>query len=356
MTNSVRPSEDLKESDPRWKAVVERDSRADEVFYYSVSTTGIYCKPSCSARLPRRENVVFHSSHQDAERAGYRPCKRCKPDQAPKALRQVEQVETLCRLIESSEEEPTLAELAARIGASGSHTQRMFKRVTGVTPKQYATEQRRQRVRDALRAAPSVTGAIYASGYGSPARFYDSAKEVLGMKPKAFRSGGAGEKIYFAIADTSLGSVLVAATELGICAILLGDDPQGVLDDLASRFPSAVLTGARPDFDELVAKVVALVERPAAHVELPLDIRGTVFQQRVWSALQEIPAGQTTSYADLAARVGAPKGARAVAGACSANPLAVAVPCHRVVRRDGGLSGYRWGVERKRQLLDRERE
>jgi AraC family transcriptional regulator of adaptative response/methylated-DNA-[protein]-cysteine methyltransferase len=230
----------------------------------------------------------------------------------------------------------------------------MFKRVVGLTPKEYAAEHRRQKVRETLGRSSSVTEAIFSSGYGSPARFYDSAKEVLGMTPQVYRLGGADETIHFAIAESSLGGVLVAATEVGVCAILLGDDPQELIDDLVRRFPAATLAGARSDFDDLVARVVSLVERPSLNVELPLDIRGTIFQQRVWKALRAIPLGATISYSELAERIGSPTAARAVAGACAANPLAVVVPCHRVVRRDGGLSGYRWGVEKKRELLKRE--
>lgn len=341
--------------DSRWQAVVERDTTADGSFYFSVSTTGIYCRPSCSARLPRRENVDFHPSPEHAEQAGYRACKRCRPNEVSRAEREATQVQLLCRLIDSSDGQPSLEKLAEAIGASSSHTYRVFKRIAGVTPKQYAAEKRRQRVGSVLRCSSSVTEAIYASGFGSPARFYDSAKNALGMSPQIYRSGGSGERIHFAIAESSLGALLVAATERGICAILMGDEPQTLIDDLEARFSGATLTGARPQFDSLVATVVGLVEHPEENLSLSLDIRGTVFQQRVWSALRKIPSGQTLSYAELAARIGSPKSVRAVARACSANPLAIAVPCHRIVRRDGGLSGYRWGVERKRELLERER-
>jgi AraC family transcriptional regulator of adaptative response/methylated-DNA-[protein]-cysteine methyltransferase len=344
------------ESDPRWKAVMERDSNSDGLFYYSVATTGIYCNPSCSARQPRPENVKFHLSQKEAQQAGYRPCKRCKPEAPIAAVRWAVEVERLCRFIELSNEEPSLEQLAHSIGASPSHTQRTFKRVIGVTPKEYAAEHRRQKVRSALVQSSSVTEAIYASGYRSSARFYDSAKKVLGMHPQVYRSRGKDETIHFAIAESSLGGVLVAATEAGVCAILLGDDPQELIDDLARRFSAATLTGAHPGFDDWVAKVVGLVECPSLHVELPLDIRGTAFQHKVWKALIQIPSGKTTSYSELASCIGSPTAARAVAGACAANPLAVVVPCHRVVRRDGGISGYRWGVEKKRELLRRERE
>lgn len=341
--------------DPRYRAIVERDRELDGTFYYSVRTTGIYCKPSCASRRPLPQNVEFHRSPQDAERGGYRACKRCKPNEASESDVQASQVEKLCRLIETSDDEPKLEHLARSIGASPSYTQRLFKSAVGITPKKYAEEQRRKRVRETLQTSQSITEAIYASGYGSPARFYSSAKDALGMQPHIYREGGTNEVIRFAIAESSLGPVLVAATKRGICCILLDDDPQFLIDELARRFPSATLTGALPDFDELVAKVVALVQRPAGPFDLPLDIRGTAFQQRVWQALLQIPAGQTANYAEIATRIGQPTAARAVAGACAANHLAVAVPCHRVVRHDGGISGYRWGVERKRKLLERER-
>lgn len=342
--------------DPRYRAISERDGRSNGTFYYSVRTTGIYCKPSCASRLPLPKNVEFHRSPHDAEQAGYRACKRCKPNEASEVSGRASQIEELCRLIETSEEEPNLKQLAQSIGASPSFTQRLFKSIVGITPKKYAEEHRRQRVRETLQTSRSITDAIYASGYGSPARFYSSAKDALGMQPHIYRKGGTDEVIRFAIAESSLGPVLVAATEQGLCSILMDDDPQVLIDELARRFPAATLAGALPDFDALVAKVVTQVQHPAGPFDLPLDIRGTAFQQRVWQALLQIPAGKTANYAEIAKRIGQPTAARAVAGACAANHLAVVVPCHRVVRRDGGISGYRWGVERKRLLLERERE
>jgi AraC family transcriptional regulator of adaptative response/methylated-DNA-[protein]-cysteine methyltransferase len=342
------------QDDPRWAAVRARDGRADDTFFYSVKTTGVYCRPSCAARLARPENVAFHATAADAERAGFRPCKRCKPDQPPAAERQATQVAALCRLIENSDDVPTLEELASHAGLSVFHTHRLFKAVTGVTPKAYAAAHRASRVRRGLEASSTVTEAIYGAGYNSSARFYEKSNELLGMTPTKYRSGGAESRIRFAIGECSLGSILVAATERGVCAILLGDDPEALAHDLERRFPRAELIGADAGFEALVANVVGLVEKPWAATKLPLDIRGTAFQQRVWQALSKIPAGKTMTYAELADAIGAPRAVRAVAQACASNALAVAIPCHRVVRADGNLAGYRWGVERKRTLLARE--
>jgi AraC family transcriptional regulator of adaptative response/methylated-DNA-[protein]-cysteine methyltransferase len=338
----------------RWAAVQRRDKDADGAFYYSVRSTGVYCRPSCAARPALRANVRFHDSCLEAEQAGFRACLRCKPDQPPLAARHALVVAQACRLIDQSEEQPTLDQLAAACGMSRFHFHRIFKTHTGITPKAYAAAQRAERVKQGLARAPTVTEAIYAAGFNSSGRFYATSTEVLGMTPKKFRAGGSGTSIRFAIGACSLGAILVAATDKGICAILMGDDPELLARDLQDRFPNAELRGAEADFEQTVAKVVGLVEAPAIGLDLPLDVRGTAFQQRVWQALREIPAGATVSYAELAARVGLPTGARAIAGACAANPIAVAIPCHRVVRNDGAISGYRWGVERKHALLERE--
>ncbi|MFL6657232.1 MAG: bifunctional DNA-binding transcriptional regulator/O6-methylguanine-DNA methyltransferase Ada [Massilia sp.] len=340
----------------RWAAVQRRDRDADGVFYYSVKSTGVYCRPSCAARPALRANVAFHASCEAAEQAGFRACLRCKPDQPPLTERHALVVARACRLIDASDDMPDLDSLAEASGMSRFHFHRIFKSHTGITPKAYATAQRAARVTGGLADAASVTEAIYAAGYNSSGRFYADAAGRLGMSPSAWRAGGRGAVIRFAIGACSLGAILVAATDKGICAILMGDDPGQLARDLQDRFPAAELHGALPEFEATVAKVVALVERPALGLDLPLDVRGTAFQQRVWEALRAIPSGATVSYAELAERVGLASGARAVAGACAANPVAVAIPCHRVVRNDGALSGYRWGVERKRTLLERERE
>lgn len=342
------------EGDARWAAVVARSASADGTFFYSVRTTGVYCRPSCGARLPRPENVRFHPTREDAERAGFRPCKRCRPDHPSLSERHAATVTEICRLIETSPRQPALEEMAARAGMSPFHFHRVFKAVTGLTPRAYAAAHRGERVRRELGKAPSVTAAIYDSGYGSNGRFYGESKRVLGMTPTEFRAGGANAEIRFAIGECSLGSILVARSGRGVCAILLGDDPDALARDLQDRFPRATLIGGDADFENLVARVVGLVEAPRLGHDLPLDVRGTAFQQRVWRALREIPPGSTASYREIAERIGSHAAVRAVAHACAMNPLAVAIPCHRVVRSDGGLAGYRWGVERKRALLQRE--
>jgi AraC family transcriptional regulator of adaptative response/methylated-DNA-[protein]-cysteine methyltransferase len=342
------------EKDPRWAAVVARSKAADGTFFFSVKTTGVYCRPSCAARQARPEHVRFHATREEAERAGFRPCKRCKPDQAALQEQHTAKVTEACRLIEASPAVPTLEELARTAGLSPFHFHRVFKAVTGVTPREYAAAHRGERVRKELARTRTVTAAIYESGYNSSARFYGESQQVLGMTPTVYRAGGVNADIRFAVGECSLGSILVAKSELGVCAIMLGDDPDALARNLQDRFPQATLIGNDPEFEQLVAKVVGLVESPGVGLDLPLDVQGTAFQQRVWQALQEIPAGSTLSYTELARRIGAPKSVRAVAQACGSNPLAVAIPCHRVVRHDGGLSGYRWGVERKRALLQRE--
>jgi AraC family transcriptional regulator, regulatory protein of adaptative response / methylated-DNA-[protein]-cysteine methyltransferase len=342
------------EGDPRWASVVARDPKADGTFYYSVKSTGVYCRPSCAARLARPENVSFHTTWEDAEKAGLRPCKRCKPNQASLVKQYAAKVTKACRLIEESEKAPSLEELANHAGMSTYHFHRVFKTVAGLTPRGYAVAHRAKRVRNELAHAGTVTEAIYDAGYSSNGRFYETSNKVLGMTPSNYRAGGTNTEIRFAMGECSLGSILVAQSERGVCAILLGDDSDELVRDLQDRFPRANLIGGDAEFERLVSKVVGFVEAPALGLDLPLDIRGTAFQQRVWQALREIPAGSTASYADIANRIGSPNSVRAVAQACAENALAVAIPCHRVVRNDGALSGYRWGVNRKRALLKRE--
>ena len=342
------------EQDPRWAALAARSVAADGTFFYSVRTTGVYCRPSCGARLPRPENVRFHATREEAEGAGFRPCKRCRPDRASLAEQHAATVTEICRLIETSSRVPALDALAARAGMSPFHFHRVFKGVTGLTPRAYAAAHRGERVRRELGKAPTVTAAIYDSGYSSNGRFYGESEQMLGMTPTEYRAGGARAEIRFAVGECSLGSILVARSERGVCAIFLGDDPDALTRELQDRFPRATLIGADPAFEDVVAKVVGLIEAPGTGVDLPLDVRGTAFQQRVWRALREIPAGSTASYREIARRIGAPRAVRAVAHACAVNPVAIAIPCHRVVRSDGGLAGYRWGVERKRELLERE--
>jgi len=348
------------DDEARWDAVRARVAGADGRFWYSVRSTGVYCRPSCPSRTPHRANVAFHASCQDAEAAGFRPCLRCRPLDPPLAERQAKAVAQACRLIDAAvdagDAAPGLAALAEACGMSRFHFHRVFKAQAGITPKAYFDARRAARLPQALKDAASVTAAAYDAGFQSSGRFYAASPGLLGMEPRRWRAGGDGETIRFAVGQCSLGALLVAATAKGICCILLGDDPDALVRDLQDRFPKAELLGAEPGFERSVAQVVGFVEAPRLGLDLPLDVRGTAFQQRVWQALRQIPAGQTVGYAELAARLGMPQGARAVAGACAANPVAVAIPCHRVVRNDGAISGYRWGVERKRSLLAREAE
>ncbi len=337
-----------------WEAVRRRDPAYDGRFFVAVRTTGVYCRPSCKSRPAKPENVLFFSTAEAAEQAGYRACKRCRPDRLGATDPQVEAVRRACERIASAEEAPSLAALAAEAGLSPFHFHRVFKKVTGVTPKDYAAAERARRAAEKLQTAATVTEAIYDAGFNSSSRFYETAMARLGMTPTVARRGGQGAVIRFAVGEASLGSVLVAATDKGVCAIMLGDEPGALVRELQDRFPRARLVGGDKNFERTVAAVVGLVEAPGQNFDLPLDIRGTVFQQKVWQALRAIPAGATATYAEIAQAVGHPKAVRAVAQACGANPLAVAIPCHRVVRTDGGLSGYHWGIERKRKLLDRE--
>lgn len=349
---ALRAAETL--ADPRWAAVAARDAQANGKFCYAVDTTGIYCRPSCAARQARPENVRFFSGCDEAEAAGFRPCRRCKPNEVSLASLHAARITDTCRLIEQSETVPSLEQLAEVAGFSPYHFHRLFKQFTGLTPRQYAQAHRFQRLHGTLSQNDTITAAILDAGFHSSSRFYERADAMLGMTPTAYRAGGAHTAIRFAIGQCSLGAILVAQSARGICAILIGDDADALLCDLQDRFPRAELIGGDKDFERIVARVVGFVDAPALGLDLPLDIRGTAFQQRVWEALRAIPAGKTISYTELARLIGAPNAVRAVASACAANPLAVAIPCHRVVRIDGGLSGYRWGVERKRALLEKE--
>jgi AraC family transcriptional regulator of adaptative response/methylated-DNA-[protein]-cysteine methyltransferase len=340
--------------DPRWSAVVARDRRQDGQFFYSVKTTGVYCRPSCGSRRANPGNVAFYGTAAQAEAAGFRPCKRCRPNQQPLEVEHAAKVARACKLIETAEEAPKLALLAKESGSSPYHFHRLFRAVTGLTPKEYASAHRLKKVQQSLASSNTVTQAIFDAGFNSNSRFYEQADAMLGMSPTRFRKQGASEEIRFAVGQSSLGAILVAASAKGVCAILIGDDPDKLLRDLQDRFCKATLLGADAQFESLVAQVVGLVEAPRLGGNLPLDVRGTVFQRRVWKALRTIPAGSTVSYASVARKIGSPKSVRAVAQACGANLLAIAIPCHRVVRNDGALSGYRWGVERKRALLTRE--
>jgi AraC family transcriptional regulator, regulatory protein of adaptative response / methylated-DNA-[protein]-cysteine methyltransferase len=348
-TQSKPPAADL-----RWGRVLARDKTADGQFWYSVATTGVYCRPSCASRTANRKNVRFHDTPEDARAAGFRACKRCNPDGLSLEAENAAIVAKACRLIEQSEEVPSLSTLAEAVELSPGYFHRLFKSVTGLTPKGYAAGHRAGRVRDGLAKDHSVTEVIYDAGFNSSGRFYEQSTSMLGMTPSKYKAGGANEEIHFAIGQSSLGAILVASSAKGVASILIGDDPNALAEDLQDRFPKARLVGGDRDYEKLVAQVVGLVEAPRLGLDLPLDVRGTAFQQRVWQALREIPAGRTASYAEIAAKIGSPKSVRAVAGACAANNIAVAIPCHRVVRNNGATSGYAWGVERKRMLLARE--
>jgi AraC family transcriptional regulator of adaptative response/methylated-DNA-[protein]-cysteine methyltransferase len=342
------------EKDPRWARVQARDKRADGEFWYSVATTGVYCRPSCPSRRANPKNVRLHDSLADARAAGFRPCKRCNPEGLSLDAENATLVAKACKIIEAQSDAPSLEKLAAAVELSPGYFHRLFKATTGLTPKAYASAHRSSRVRDNLAGGSSITQAIYDAGFNSNGRFYENSASILGMTPTQFRTGAADEEIHFAVGQSSLGAILVATSKKGVVSILMGEDPDSLLKNLQDRFPKARLVGADRDYEQLIAQVVGLVESPAENVDLPLDVRGTAFQQRVWQALRKIPAGRTATYSQIARRIGAPKAVRAVAGACAANNIAIAIPCHRVIRHDGALSGYRWGVERKRVLLDRE--
>ena len=341
-------------NEARWAAVVGRDAAAVGRFVFSVATTGVYCRPGCPSKLALRRNVDFYETCADAEKAGFRPCKRCRPNEPPLFERWAESIRKACASIEAAETPPALDALARAAGLSRFHFLRVFRRTVGVTPGQYASQHRAGRVRSELRNGESVTDAIYGAGFNSSSRFYENSPETLGMTPCQFRDGGAGVAIQYAVAECSLGLVLVAGTARGICSVRFGDDAPSLVNELHASFPRASVAKAGPDFNGWLNAVVHGIDHSAAPVDLPLDIQGTAFQTRIWKALREIPPGSTTTYAELARRIGSPKAVRAVGSACGANPVAVLVPCHRVVRSDGGISGYRWGVERKRELLRRE--
>jgi AraC family transcriptional regulator of adaptative response/methylated-DNA-[protein]-cysteine methyltransferase len=342
-------------ADPRWDAVVQRDRAWDGRFFFAVKTTGIYCRPSCGARTPRVENVLFFDSTALAQEAGFRACKRCKPDQPLVDTTHAALVTRLCALLDRAEHNVTLQALARHAAMGPFHLQRVFKAATGLSPAQYQRARRAQRLRAQLTQGNTVTNAILDAGYGSNSRFYEHSDAILGMTPTRYRDGGKTLHIQHCVAPCSLGKVLVASTTQGVCAILLGDNEDALLEDLGRRFPKATRAAGDAALQATVAEVIAAVEKPVTGLGLPLDVQGTAFQQRVWDALRKIPVGTTVTYAQLAQALGAPRSTRAVASACAANNVAVVIPCHRVVRGDGGLAGYAWGVERKAALLAREK-
>jgi AraC family transcriptional regulator of adaptative response/methylated-DNA-[protein]-cysteine methyltransferase len=342
----------LIDADRAWRAVLARDAGADGAFVTAVRTTRIYCRPSCPARHPKRENVQFYASSEEAEQAGYRPCKRCKPNEVHQHTLVVQQV---CDEIDARPDEPpTLAELGELTGMSPFHLQRIFKRRLGISPRQYADAKRLERLKSSLREAHSdVTRAGYDAGYGSSSRLYEQAPEQLGMTPGVYRHGGRGMHVRYTIVDSPLGRLLVGTTERGVCKLSIGDDDDVLRETLRDEYPAAELTedaGISP----WVVSIVGHLEGRQPRLDLPLDIQATAFQRRVWQELRAIPYGQTRSYAEVAKAIGEPKAVRAVANACGQNPVAIVVPCHRVVRSDGSLGGYHWGAERKARLLAQE--
>jgi len=342
--------------DARWRAVETRDRAADGRFFVAVKTTGVFCRPFCPSRTPKRANVLFYERPEQARAAGFRACRRCHPDASMPGDPRLEAVRAACRLIESAEEAaPTLEELGAAAGLSPFHLQRSFKAVMGITPRQYWDARRLGRLKANLKAGEGVASALYGAGYGSSSRLYEKAGAQLGMTPASYGRGGEGAVVAYAFADSALGRVIVGATRTGICFVGLGDDETGLLAELRGDYPKATLAADPDGLGATVAEVAATLEGREPHAALPLDVRGTAFQRQVWEALRAIPMGETRTYAELAAAVGRPKAVRAAATACADNPVALIVPCHRVVGSDGAMRGYRWGVERKKALLQAER-
>ena len=340
----------------RWKAIVNREQDNDCLFYYGVKTTGIFCRPGCSSRLPNRENVEFFKSCEEAEAGGYRPCMRCNPNSHSKK----EEIERIiiraCRTIEQSETPIQLKHLAEGVGMSAYHFHRLFKKIVGITPKQYSSSHQASRFQESLKSSKSITDAIYNAGFGSSSGVYTKERDHLAMKPSEYRAGGAGVTILYGITKCELGWLIVAATPRGICAIEFGDNPAELPGQVQSRFPKADMQQAGSGFVALIGEVVEFIKSPHMECNIPLDIQGTAFQQQVWKVLRQIKPGETLSYTEVAERIGKPNAVRAVATACASNSLAVIIPCHRVISKDGKISGYRWGVERKKKLLEKERK
>ena len=344
------------DQDKCWEALCAHDASQDGQWVYSTKTTGVYCRPGCASRQPLRKNVAFYRTNAEAEAAGFRPCKRCRPNEGSPAARHIAAVERACALIRARDSLPNLDELAAAAGISRYHFHRVFKQITGATPREWGKAHRLDRFAARLDAGDNVAEAVYAAGFGSGSRAYEAAPSGLGMTPAARRHGGRGETIRFTTVKTALGWALVAATERGICMTALGDDKAPLEADLRRRFPAALIWPADDRLARWAERIVRFVTAPGEQPDLPLDIRGTAFQARVWRALQKVPPGRTATYTEIAAALGQPKAVRAVAAACAANKLALLVPCHRIVRRDGDLADYRWGVERKRALLAAEHD
>ncbi len=352
-TSSIVPA--ISETDC-WRAVQTRNAAFDGLFWYGVHTTGVYCRPSCASRQPKRENVGFYALPEAARQAGLRACKRCRPDEVALRDPQADLVQSICCLIDQSlEEKADLASLSDQVKVSQFHLQRLFKKLMGITPRQYAEARRVTLFKAGIRAGQSVTEAMYEAGYGSSSRLYEKASEQLGMTPATYGKGGKGMSIRYTVAESPLGFVLVAATDKGICSVALGDEKQRLADELRAEFTQAEIAPDHTGLQSQLRSLLDYLDGQPPHPQLPLDVRGTAFQMRVWDELRRIPRGQTISYRELASRIGKPSATRAVARACATNPVAILTPCHRVIRENGELGGYRWDLERKRRLLEMEK-
>ena len=342
-----------------WQAVLSRNNRFDGTFVYGVRSTGIYCRPSCSARRPQRDQVIFFRMPEAAEEAGFRPCRRCRPAEAVIQDPQVKRVQRLCRYIESydSPDRPlTLAEMGDHVHVSSHHLQRTFKRIMGITPRQYAEACRLHRMKALVRKGATITRALYEAGYGSSSRLYEGASTRMGMTPGTYLRGGKGMRIRYTIIDSPLGRLLVAATGKGICAVSIGKSDQSLKTALLNEYPAAEIHWDKSGLREYITALLKYLDGKLPNLDLPLDVRVTAFQWKVYEALKAIPCGLTRTYGEIAEAIGHPKAVRAVARACATNPAAMVIPCHRVVRKDGSLGGYRWGLEHKKTLLEKERK
>lgn len=358
--STVKKQQDAKQGsaalDAFWRAVIDRDRAFDGRVFFGVRSTGIYCRPSCPARRPRREQVVFFLIPEAAERAGFRSCRRCRPRNVSISDPQVDMVRRACQYIEGHvHESPTLEDLSMHTGVSPFHLQRVFKRLAGITPRQYVEAVRLDQFKSGVKKGATVTGAMYDAGYGSSSRLYERAPEYLGMTPAAYRRGGRGAQIRYAISACSLGRLLVAGTERGICSVRLDDSDEKLVASLLNEFSEAEIKRDDQPLASWIEKILSHLDGRNPHLDLPLDVQATAFQWAVWEKLREIPYGTTRSYKDVAVAMGRPTATRAVARACATNPVALVIPCHRVVREDQGLGGYRWGIKRKQALLERER-
>ena len=350
---AIQPTEKLNDT-ARWNAVASHNRDADGLFVYAVHSTGVYCRPSCPSRRPRRDRVSFYETTADARQAGFRACRRCHPDATDTADPWVDKIRRACVYLANVDGHPSLATLAARLGGSPYHLQRNFKRIVGVTPREYADAIRLRKVKRRLREGEDVTGAMFDAGYGSSSRFYERAAPKLGMSPSTYRRGGAGMNIQYAIVDSPLGRLLVASTSRGVCAVAMGSSDAELERALAREYPAATIAIDKGALSAWTTAVLAHISGRQPRLDLPLDVQATAFQWQVWQTLAAIPYGETRTYGQVAAAIGRPRAVRAVARACATNPVALAIPCHRVVSADGSTGGYRWGAGRKKTLLQRE--